>query len=410
MSSVWVRASILSENFKRVCLPKVWAYLEREREVSDEVVILTGQTKAKILERSIYSMKQKKLLALIGSICLVLALTATSLMTACAKPGPAPTPSPEPAPSPTPSPEPAAKPIVLKGISSFPRSHVNLSLVSLFIERVNRWSGGELTIDWLGGPEVMAAFDQPDALRTGAVDMLLHFPTGYLKPLVPCIDAVDTSQLTPWEERESGAFDVLSEAIAEANIKYISRASSGYGYMLYTNKKIEGIEDFEGLVFRSTNTYMGFLEALGIGTLLLSPAETYPALERGVVDGLAWPEFGASGFGFHEVTDYAIRPAFGNSSTCYLVNLDVWNKLPKHLQDVIMNVGIDFEYLVDAWFRQMLKKEWEEVILPAGMTVIQLPPDDAKKFLEIWRDSKWELIIKDDPVYGPKLKPLLSKK
>ncbi len=34
-------------------------------------------------------MKQKKLLALIGSICLVLVLTATSLMTACAKPAPA---------------------------------------------------------------------------------------------------------------------------------------------------------------------------------------------------------------------------------------------------------------------------------------------------------------------------------
>ncbi len=50
-------------------------------------------------------MKQKKLLALIGSICLVLVLTATSLMTACAGPGPAPTPSPGPAP--TPSPEPA---------------------------------------------------------------------------------------------------------------------------------------------------------------------------------------------------------------------------------------------------------------------------------------------------------------
>ncbi len=43
-------------------------------------------------------MKQKKLLALIGSICLVLVLTATSLMTACAEPAPSPTPSPEPAP------------------------------------------------------------------------------------------------------------------------------------------------------------------------------------------------------------------------------------------------------------------------------------------------------------------------
>jgi len=94
----------------------------------------------------------------------------------CGKPAPAPTPAPAPAPTPAPAPE----PIVLKAISAWPLSAEETNLGFLrFVDAVNERAQGELVIEILGGPEVVAESDQFEAVRDGVVDMVHTTPTYY---------------------------------------------------------------------------------------------------------------------------------------------------------------------------------------------------------------------------------------
>lgn len=95
-----------------------------------------------------------------------------------------------------------SQPIVLKAVTAFPKNHMNNDPVPIFIDKVNKRAEGRLKIDWLGGPEVIKSFDQIVALKGGAIDMILYYPFGYMKSLMPECEAKGSSELAEWEERK----------------------------------------------------------------------------------------------------------------------------------------------------------------------------------------------------------------
>ena len=79
--------------------------------------------------------------------------------------------------------------IVLKAVTAFPKNHPNNDPVPIFIEDVTKATQGKLKIEWLGGPEIFASFDQIHAVKAGTVDMILYYPFGYMKSLMPEAEA-----------------------------------------------------------------------------------------------------------------------------------------------------------------------------------------------------------------------------
>ena len=161
---------------------------------------------------------------------------------------------------------------------------------------------------------------------------------------------------------------------------------------------------FSGLSFPSP-----FIKALGASPISLPVPEVYTALERGVVDGLMFIDYGITSFGWHEIAKYKLHPSVFQQETATLMNMDVWKKLSKDLQDVLMSAFIDFEYISTAVLLQIKKQEWE-VCEKAGMTISSLPTEDAKKFQKIAYDATWKVVMKTSPDYGSKLKKLFTKK
>lgn len=302
-----------------------------------------------------------------------------------------------------------AGPIVLKGITAFPKNHLANDPVHIFVAKVNQRAKGKLKIDWLGGPEVIKSFDQVHAVKAGTIDMLLYYPFPYMKPLVPVAEAKALSELTQWEERKSGAYDLLCEILAKkVNAKDLGSFHSVIGYHIYTNKKIEKIEDFNGMKIRAQPLYVPLLKALGATPVTMPAPEIYTAMERGVVDGFMWPKTGMISWGLQEVTKYVIEPSIFRMGQAALMNLDKWNKLPKDSQEIIMDVMQDVEYI--GAMRNIMIAEYEDgVRRKAGMQYLQLPPEDAEKFVAIAYEKTWELVLKQAPEYGPQLKKLFSK-
>ncbi|HPP06171.1 MAG TPA: hypothetical protein PLW88_02290, partial [Syntrophorhabdaceae bacterium] len=104
--------------------------------------------------------------------------------------------------------------IIVKAVTAFPKNHLNNDTVQMFVDRVNERCKGKLEIKWLGGPEVIAAFDQANALKKGTIDMVLYYPFGYMKQIMPEAEAKGLTELAEWEERKSGAFQLWEEIFA----------------------------------------------------------------------------------------------------------------------------------------------------------------------------------------------------
>lgn len=301
-------------------------------------------------------------------------------------------------------------PLVLKAVTAFPKNHLNNDTVQTFVDRVNEKCKGKLEIRWLGGPEVTAAFDQPNALKSGTIDMILYYPYGYLKQLMPEAEAKGLSELAEWEERRTGAFELWEEIFAKrVNAKYIGRFHNLIPFMLYTNKKITKVDDFKGMKIRVMPLYVPFIKALGASPTILPPTDIHTAMERKVVDGFIWPRTGMISWGLQEVTKYMLLPGFFQMEPATMINMNKWKQIPKDVQAIIMDVMKDIEYI--ATMRQLMIVEKEDnVRLKAGMEFIQLPPEEAKKLLKVIHDATWEFVIKSAPEYGPKLQKASSKK
>ena len=299
--------------------------------------------------------------------------------------------------------------IVLKGVTSFPRPHVNNDPVAPFIDEVNKRSQGRLKLEWLGGPEVFGAFDQIHAIKGGSIDMLFYLAFGLMKSVMPEAEAKGLSQQAAWEERKSGAFDLWTEIFEKrANAKYLGSFHSNITFNIYSNKKFEKIADFKGANIRTMPLYIPLIRALGANPITLPPVEIYTAMERGVVNGFMWPRWGITGLGLQEVTKFVIEPGVFRMEPATLVNLDRWKKIPKDLQDIMMETMKDYEQIATQRAFMLMDQE-NKILEKAGVKIIKLSPEDSEKFIKLAYDSTWEQVIKSAPEYGPKLRELSSK-
>ena len=303
----------------------------------------------------------------------------------------------------------AAEPIVLKGVTGLPRNAIQNQDIPGLADEVFKASNGRLKIEWTGGSEVIPTFDQVEAVKKGVMDMLLCHPRGYFKSHMAVAEAGGLSQLTAWEERKSGAFDLWNKIFREqTNGEYLGRFHSKIKFCIYTNFRINTLEDFKGKNIRVMPLYIPLLQALGATPVTIPPPDVYTAMERGVVQGYLWPEIGIVSVGWHEVTKFVLDPGVFQIEDVVLVNLDKFNKLPKDLQTVLKDSVAKFEFIGTETLEKAAKVEWE-TMQKRGIQKCSLPPADAKKFVDLAYELTWNKIIKDDPVYGPQLRKLTSK-
>jgi len=154
--------------------------------------------------------------------------------------------------------------------------------------------------------------------------------------------------------------------------------------------------------------YIPFIKALGANPVTLPPTEIYTSIERGVVQGFMWPRWGITGFGLQEVTKFMIEPGVFQMEPATMVNMDRWKKLPKDLQDLLLQKMKEHELIADKQATTSMAEEWQKME-KAGMKIIKLLPEEGEKFYKLAYDTTWEQVIKAAPEYGPKLRKASSK-
>lgn len=308
------------------------------------------------------------------------------------------------------APEVKKEKVVLRVVTPFSQNSPEHAGLWVFTEKIKQKMGDSVEIKYLGGTEVIKAFDQFEMLGKGMFE-IGHLPGNYAKNVMPAAETLHLSQLSPMDEREKGVYDILRQEFEKKmNIVYLGKTSGpGYLYSIYTNFKVNTLEDFKGKTIRTSPVYVPLLKALGAGAVSMPPGEIYTAMERKVVDGFGWPTLGVVEGGWAEVTKYRVDPGFYPVGMGVFFNKAAFDKLPEDVRKQLVEIMKETEK--EAWASIGKKVEDEnKKIKEKGMQIIQLPPDQAEKYLKLAYDEGWKEMIGKDSENGKKLKELTTPK
>ena len=305
-----------------------------------------------------------------------------------------------------------AKQVTIKAVTAWPKTVWEVGNFMKFMdivkERVAKEYPGQLKIQYAGGPEVIPNQEQVEAARMGVVDMV--FTTdGYYVSAVPEVNALSVSMLNGWEERAKGVNALLDKIHQEkVNCVYLGRLGHNLPFTIYLTKPVKGLDDLKGLKIRCSPTLVGFLKKIGANPVVIPPPEVYTALERGVVDGFAWPAGLIRDWGWEKVVKCVVEPGVYNGANVVVINKNKWDEIPGSLQKLLTQAEDDAARFAKQRALNLIKNE-EEALKKMGVQYVQLPPAQAKELTDAAYSSLWDVIIQKSPVNGPKLKEMVSK-
>lgn len=296
-----------------------------------------------------------------------------------------------------------AKQTVLKAVCFVPTDHPVGVMIPKWIEKIGE-ACPEVEVKYLGGPEVIPGMQQIEAVRSGAVDVNFQATARYA-PMAPAVNAFTLSKFTPWEERESGFYDFMVEQHKKIGVMYLGRWLYDPFYM-WVKKEIMHTDELKGMKMRTGTLYNRFMKALGIAPVRMRSGDVYTGLQRGTVEGFAWPTLGPRQDGWTDVCKYMIDAPFFVSQNCViLMNLKKWDSFSQDVQKKMIQTTADFERAMVSHFKSAVEKERKE--LPkAGVTFIRLPPDEEKRFVSLAYEVEWQDLEKKVPDLVPQLKKL----
>ena len=142
----------------------------------------------------------------------------------------------------------------------------------------------------------------------------------------------------------------------------MTKSIESSGYQIILRQPVGSSGDLAGRKIRGTQNYGGVFSLLHASPVVLPPGEVYSALEKGVVDGAAWPAIGVLDYKWNEVAKFLMRPLFGSSPYYLFVNLNSWNSLSKTQQAVLLEEGRKIQDFWDPEWLRLSKVEQEKLI------------------------------------------------
>jgi TRAP-type C4-dicarboxylate transport system substrate-binding protein len=216
----------------------------------------------------------------------------------------------------------ATSKIMINAVTCWPITHVGNTYYKEFIKGVNEKSKGEIEIKLLGGPEVVAVFDQLKAAATGVVDMI-HGDPNYWAGIVPegTIAQLAKYKFEVKAFRESGILETLTQAYIErGKVFFLGSTWIGMPFYIMTKKPVSKLEDIRGLKLRSMGGLSDvLLGEYGASVVKIASAETYEGLQRGIVDGALRNTVSLVEFKEYEVMKNIIfPPAYGSYGSVFI--------------------------------------------------------------------------------------------
>lgn len=208
---------------------------------------------------------------------------------------------------------------------------------------IGKLTEGELSLNVYDPGELVPPMEMLNSVSTGSI------PAGWaslpmFSDTIPMASAYGMLPFSPsaeiifsWTFFGEGR-DLIQSELDQYGVKivpcaYVPQEAGGW-----FNKKIETIDDFEGLSIRIAGVGSRVYEKLGASPQLLPSNEVYLGLERGRVDAVEFsvPQVDHA-MGLSEVADYYYFPGWHSGPTwlAYFINQSSWDSLSEQNQGAI---------------------------------------------------------------------------
>jgi len=357
-------------------------------------------------------LKRKRLITVVGSLCLVLVLAAL-LLPACTPEEEVPvgptTAAPTTASPTTASPTPAqpAKTYDFKYQQWRLPSEVAMQYyVEMLEEQLPILTDGRVKMKLYWSGDLVKSTDIFEAVSTGMIQMA-GWPCIYGMGILP---EAGIEYGLPFGLREQGerydflygrglpnlwkgfrAIDIYEGLYNEQNIHIISEGVDFWTSSFMSTKPITKASDMEGIKIRCSGLMMEWAEKMGGEATFIPGEEIYGALSTGVLDMLSWG--GACSMylmGFADVCKYLdYPPLMQTSHGTMIANLDTWSELPPDLQGIItlafLQAGRQFtqhqNLTGDPWSIKMMTEDMGVTFCELTGTELAIAEDAG---LEVW--------------------------
>ena len=336
----------------------------------------------------------KRLLSLMASVL--------ALILAVAMPGLAPFGAP---------PAQAAE-VVIKAITAWPLDCNCVTQYKRYVEEVNKRGKGKVEIKFLGGPEVVKPFEQFQALRTGIADMTQTAGAYFVGETIEgaALDMLDPTDFDRYLKglRGTEALEIINQAYREkSGVRALGIMVGGTGFRFMMAKPINGLEDLKGKRIRVFGTQGAkVVQHFGGSPQTIPPAELYPALQRGVVDGAIRAPDDAWSFGERDIYKGMIATPAQLSLGWAYIAIRAWDKLPPDVQQLLSTVAAEFDPQVLKYFYESDQKSIEN-LKAKGLRVVEIGAADKKRLADA-RMLYWDDIVSKSPGAGPRLRTMLE--
>ena len=207
-------------------------------------------------------------------------------------------------------------------------------------EQVEKKTGGKIKIEVSLSEALGKAKDHYQMVKTGAVDIAVT-STSYTPgmfpvcdfPTLPFLYTVNTDFVPVWLE-------MLKEEALKKEYDKIGKITAVFCLPVYglgfVKEKVLTAERLKGLRIRSTGgLQQRLIEEWGGVPILMSPPDSYLALQRGQMDAVLTPPNVARSYKWDDYIKYYCDISTGSGSTQSLMNWQVWNSLDKETQQII---------------------------------------------------------------------------
>ena len=297
----------------------------------------------------------------------------------------------------------------LRFLSSWDKTNPAVpTMAESFIKGVEAGTKGSIKFN-ISGPETVPPFEQLQPVSAGVFQMLFthavyHYGT---TGIAMGLDAVGG---TPEQRRASGMYEAIDKGYQKLGLKLVGAASSAtLGYHIVLRAPVNPAGDLAGRKIRGTPSYNNVVSMLGGSAVVLPGGEVYSALEKGVVDGAAWPAAGVLAMRWYEVAKYMLRPSFGFSTYLFLMNLNSWNKLSDAERAALTAEARKAEQVWHGEYDRMVREEEAELI-KRGMQITEMGASQKAKLQSAWAEAQWDMAEKKSGQEAKDLRALLKSK
>ena len=310
--------------------------------------------------------------------------------------------TPEPVSTPTPTVAPPVKPIVLKSVGSIGDTFPVMVQLVRTMDLIEERSDGRIEFEYHPAASLYNLKEASEALADGLADVG-NVKGGYFVDKLGVAAAIANFPFNYTFEgfaahvRDSGGFyDWISPYYADRmNWKLLSYPQLP-GIDIISTKPIRKLEDFDGILMRSTpGPAADAFTLLGAEPVFMPSGEIYEGMLRGTIDATNSSTSVTMSNKYYEPGKYWINCGYTVAGIELAMNLDAWNELPADLQKIVEEAFLEGEEMFFEEQPAIYKSDLEKMEA-AGVEIITIESSE----LDRWRAAVAPLYEQYAQEYG----------